>query len=280
MSHILVADSGSTKTDWSLIKDGKTKKKLSTLGINPYFVDEAKATTILNDELKIGKAAQDVSAVYFYGAGVKAPENQKFVQKILKHHFDIKNVEVFTDMLGAARATCGLEKGVTAILGTGSNSCFYDGKKITKQKSSLGYVLGDEGSGTHLGKKVLNYFFYETFDGDLHEAFINKYGNNLPEVLERTYKQPFPNRYLASFTEFLQEHRGHFMVENILEDSFLEFFNANLLKYRESWKYPIHFVGSVAFAFKDVLENIAAHYGLTIGNVAKSPMDGLVRFHK
>lgn len=280
MSHILIADSGSTKTDWSLVKDGKTRKKLITLGINPYFVDETQAVGILDNELKLGKAAKDITAVYFYGAGVKAPENQKLVKSILKNYFNTGTIEVFTDMLGAARSACGLEKGVTAILGTGSNSCYYDGKKVSKQRSSLGYVLGDEGSGTHLGKKVLRYFFYETFDGDLHEAFINKYGSDLPAVLERVYKQPFPNRYLAGFTEFLHEHRGHYMVENILEDSFLEFFNTNLLKYRESWKHPIHFVGSVAFAFKDVLESIAAHYGLTVGNVAKSPMEGLVQYHK
>lgn len=280
MSHILIADSGSTKTDWNLVKDGKTKKKLVTLGINPYFVDESQAIGILDNELKLGKASNDITAVYFYGAGVKASENQKLVKNILKNYFNANEIEVFTDMLGAARATCGSEKGVTAIIGTGSNSCYYDGKKVSKQRSSLGYVLGDEGSGTHLGKKVLRYFFYETFDGDLHEAFVNKYGNDLPAVLERVYKQPFPNRYLAGFTEFLHEHRGHYMVENILEDAFLELFNTNLLKYRESWKHPIHFVGSVAFAFKDVLESIAAHYGLTVGNVAKSPMEGLVRYHK
>ncbi|RYD95581.1 MAG: N-acetylglucosamine kinase [Sphingobacteriales bacterium] len=279
MPYILVADSGSTKTDWSLIKDGKTKK-LSTTGINPYFVSETSGAEILANELKIGKAQHDIAAIHFYSAGVKAPQNKKLIEQILKHHFGIKNIFVHSDMLGAARATCGYEKGVTAILGTGSNSCFFDGNKITKQRASLGYIIGDEGSGTYLGKKVLQYFFYDTFDGDLHEAFINKYGNDLPAVLERIYKQPLPNRYLAGFTEFLQEHRGHYMVENIVEDSFLEFFNANILKYRESWKYPINFVGSVAHTFKDVLENIAAHYGVEIGTIAKSPMEGLVKYHK
>ncbi len=279
MPYILVADSGSTKTDWSLIKEGKTKK-LSTTGINPYFVSETSGAEILANELTIGKALNDIESIHFYSAGVKAPQNKKLIEKILKIHFGIKNIFVHSDMLGAARATCGHEKGVTAILGTGSNSCFFDGHKIAKQRASLGYIIGDEGSGTYLGKKVLQYFFYDTFDGDLHEAFVNKYGNDLPAVLERIYKQPLPNRYLASFTEFLHEHRGHYMIENIIEDSFLEFFNANILKYRESWKYPINFVGSVAQTFKDVLENIAAHYGVTIGTIAKSPMEGLVKYHK
>ncbi|OJV52828.1 MAG: hypothetical protein BGO31_03470 [Bacteroidetes bacterium 43-16] len=279
MPHILVADSGSTKTDWSLIKDDKTKK-LSTTGVNPYFVSETSGAEILANELKIGKALNDIEAIHFYSAGVKAPQNKKLIEQILKNHFGIKNIFVHSDMLGAARATCGHEKGVTAILGTGSNSCFFDGSKIMKQRASLGYIIGDEGSGTYLGKKVLQYFFYDTFDGDLHEAFLNKYGNDLPAVLERIYKQPLPNRYIAGFTEFLHEHRGHYMVENIIEDAFLEFFNANILKYRESWKYPINFVGSVAHTFKDVLENIAAHYGVTIGTIAKSPMQGLVKYHK
>jgi glucosamine kinase len=279
MPTILVADSGSTKTDWMLVKDNKTKK-ISTTGINPYFVTEATGAAILESELNLGKDSKHIDAVHFYSAGVKAPQNKKLLEQILKAHFDIKDIAVYTDMLGAARATCGHEKGVTAILGTGSNSCYFDGKKIAKQKASLGYIVGDEGSGTYLGKKVLQYFFYETFDDDLHEAFVNKYGNDLPAVLERIYKQPLPNRYLASFTEFLNEHRGHYMVENILEDSFLEFFNANILKYRESWKYPINFIGSVAYTFKDILENIGAHFGVTLGTIAKSPMEGLVNYHK
>lgn len=279
MSQILIADSGSTKTDWALIEEGKIAQRICTTGINPYFVSEQQGAAILADELKLERELHELTHIYMYSAGAKAPANKKMLENILKGHFAGTDVSVACDMTGAARSTCHTEKGVVAILGTGSNSCYYDGSKIQKQRASLGYVLGDEGSGTFLGKKVLRYFFYDTFDGDLHEAFVNKYGNNLPEVLDSVYKQPFPNRYLASFTEFLGEHRGHFMIENILEDSFLAFFNANLLKYRESWKYPIHFVGSVAYTFRDVLHNIAEQFGLNIGNIVKSPMDGLVAFH-
>ncbi|RQO32210.1 N-acetylglucosamine kinase [Taibaiella sp. KBW10] len=278
MSHILIADSGSTKTEWCLL-DGKKAKKITTGGINPYFISEEECLSMLKKELKLGKAKDDIADIHFYSAGVKAPQNQKAVSKILKTHFDIKNINVHTDMLGAARATCGSEKGVTAILGTGSNSCYYDGSKISKQHPSLGYILGDEGSGTHMGRKVLQYFFYKTFDGDLHEAFINKYGNDLPGVLEKVYKEPLANRYLAGFTEFLNDHRGHYMIENIIEDTLLEFFTKNLLKYRESWKYPIHFIGSVAYTFKDVLYTVTEQYGLEVGSVMKSPIDGLKEYH-
>lgn len=279
MSFTLIADSGSTKTEWCLL-DEKKAKKLTTGGINPYFITETECLDMLQRELKLGKAKDDISEVYFYSAGVKAPQNQKTMTAILKQHLGIKDVHVHTDMLGASRATCKQEKGVTAILGTGSNSCYYDGSKITKQHPSLGYILGDEGSGTAMGRKVLQHFFYQTFDGDLHEAFINKYGNDLPGVLHKVYKEPLANRYLASFTEFLTDHRGHYMIENIIEDTLLEFFTKNLLKYRESWKYPIHFVGSVAFEFKDVLLSVIDQYGLSVGSIVKSPIDGLKSYHQ
>lgn len=279
MSHILIADSGSTKTEWCLL-DGKKAKKITTGGINPYFISEAECLSMLDKELKLGKAKTAITDIHFYSTGVKAPQNQKAVSKILKAHFDIKNINVHTDILGAARASCGQEKGVTAILGTGSNSCYYDGSKISKQHPSLGYILGDEGSGTSMGRKVIQHFFYKTFDGDLHEAFINKYGNDLPGVLDKVYKEPLANRYLAGFTEFLIDHRGHYMVENIIEDTLLEFFTKNLLKYRESWKFPIHFVGSVAHTFKDALYTISEQYGLEVGSVLKSPIDGLKEYHR
>lgn len=280
MPNVLIADSGSTKTEWNLIKGSKIAKKMVTTGISPYFVDEVSGRVILEAELNLGKDKDLIDEVHFYGTGVKAPESKKLIESILKAHFPTKKINVYTDILGAARATCGNEKGVTAILGTGSNSCYYDGKKISKQKASMGYILGDEGSGTHLGKKVLQHFYYDTFDGDLRDAFIHKYGDDLTVVLDRVYRHPLPNRYVASYAEFLKDHRGHFMVENILEDSFLEFFNANILKYRESWVYPINFIGSIAHTFKDVLKNTADHYGLALGTISKSPMEGLVQFHK
>jgi glucosamine kinase len=280
MSSILIADSGSSKTDWSLIGSNKKTRHFQTPGLNPFFRTEEDCHQLLKGELKIKPEKEDISKIIFYGAGVKTKVEAAFVEKILKKHFGVKKVEAHSDMLGAARATMGEEKGICCILGTGSNSCFYNGKKIMNQNPSLGFIIGDEGSGTYLGKRVLQYFFYNTFDEDLREAFKNKYGDSLSDILNKVYKDPLANRYLASFTQFLIEQRGHYMVENIIEDAFIDFHQRHVLKYRESWKHPIHFIGTVAYEFKDIIYSLHEQYGLDTGNILKSPADGLIKFHK
>jgi N-acetylglucosamine kinase-like BadF-type ATPase len=182
-------------------------------------------------------------------------------------------------MLAAARALCGNKKGIACILGTGSNSCYYNGSKIVRNTPSLGYVLGDEGSGAYLGKKVVQYYLYNTFDEELRALFDAKFITTRDEILENVYKQPLPNRYLASFAIFLAENRGHYMIENIIEDGLNDFFFNHLYKYRESWTLPLHFIGSVAFGFKDVLQELCKSYELELGNVLKTPMQGLTEFH-
>ncbi len=279
MSSILIADSGSSKTDWCLIEKGKKARHFNTGGLNPFIRTEKDCFELLEKDLKIKPAKENIERIVFYGSGVKDKKKAAFIEKILKKHFGVKNVEAHSDMLGAARATCGHEKGLACILGTGSNSAYYNGKKIMSQNPSLGYIIGDEGSGTYLGKKVLQYFFYSTFDEDLKAAFRNKYGDDLSEILQKVYQEPIANSYLASFTEFLMEQRGHFMVENIIEDAFLDFYQRHILKYRESWKYPIHFIGSVAYEFRDVIHSLHDQYGLETGVILKSPKDGLLRFH-
>jgi hypothetical protein len=182
--------------------------------------------------------------------------------------------------MGAAKALCGQEKGVACILGTGSNSCYFNGKKIVKNSPGLGYVLGDEGSGSYLGKKVLQHYLYGTFDEDLMHRFGTLYQTSVSEILNTVYKKPFPNRYLAQFTHFLVENRGHYMIENIIEDGFNDFFFNHVYKYRESWTMPIHFVGSVAYGFRDVLKDICNNYELKLGKIIQSPMEGLIQYHQ
>ncbi len=282
MSSILIADSGSTKTDWCLI-DGKGKVRLfQTQGLNPFFRSEQECYRLLSEELKIIPAEENIRKIIFYGAGIKSEMHTNFISKILEHHFTVPatDIEAHSDMLGAARATSGRDKGICCILGTGSNSCYYDGNGIAIQNPSLGYIVGDEGSGAYLGKKVLQYFFYNTFDEDLKEAFIHKYGNNLTEILHGIYKSPLPNRYLASFTQFLIEQRGHFMIENIIEDALIDFYQRHVLKYRESWKYPIHFIGTVAYEFRDIIYSLHEQYGLETGLILKSPTENLVQYHQ
>ncbi len=280
MSSILIADSGSSKTDWSLIGTNKKTRHFQTTGLNPFFRTEEDCYRLLTEELKLKPQKEQIDRIIFYGAGVKNKKQSAFIENILKKHFGIKDVEAHSDMLAAARATSGNDKGVCCILGTGSNSCYYNGKKIMTQNPSLGFIVGDEGSGTYLGKRVLQYFFYKTFDEDLHEAFRNKYGDDLSEILQKVYKDPLANRYLASFTQFLIEQRGHYMVENIIEDAFIDFYQRHVLKYRESWKYPIHFIGTVAYEFRDIIHSLHEQYGLDTGHILKSPVDGLIKYHK
>jgi glucosamine kinase len=221
-----------------------------------------------------------VDEVHFYGTGLSTPANVKLMTKVLKQLFPGASVEVEHDLLAAARALCGRDKGIACILGTGSNSGFYNGKKIMKNSPGLGFILGDEGSGAYLGRKVIQYSLYNTFDEDLAHRFKEQYDTNAAEILDKVYRQSFPSRYLASFAGFLAGNRGHYMVENIIEDGLNDFIVNHIYKYRESWTLPIHFTGGVAYEFKDVLKELLSSYELELGNVHKTPMSGLIAYHK
>lgn len=278
MSIKLIADSGSTKAEWCLL-DGKKKKSFDTQGMSPYFLNGDQIESVVNLELKSKLKGIEPAEIFYYGTGCSNPNNIKTVKKALQKVFPKAAISVNHDLMGAAKALCGDEKGVACILGTGSNSCYYNGKKIIKNSPGLGFILGDEGSGAYLGKKVVQYFLYNTYDPDLMDRFNAKYNTNAVEILEAVYKQPLPNRYLAGFVTFLVENRGHFMIENIIEDGFNEFFFHHVYKYKESWTLPINFIGSVAFGFKDVLKEMCNTYELQLGKVLKNPMEGLVRYH-
>ena len=278
MSIKLICDSGSTKAEWCLL-NGKSKKIVTTQGLSPYFLTTQQIQQIIEKELMPKIKNIIIDEVFFYGTGCSNPENVKSVKKAISLVFSKAKVTVDHDLMGAAKALCGSNKGIACILGTGSNSCFYNGKKIVKNSPGLGYILGDEGSGAYLGKKVIQYFLYKTFDEDLMDRFNAKYATNSVDILNHVYKQPLPNRYLASFVPFLIENRGHYMIENIIEDAFNDFFFNHIYKYRESWQMPINFVGSVAFGFKDVLKEMCNAYELQLGIVIKKPMDGLIKYH-
>ena len=278
MSIKLIADSGATKTTWCLLQNNK-KKILSTQGLSPYFLKTDQIQQIVGAEVQSKLKGIAPDEIFFYGTGCINPGNEKLVKKALSNLFPQSAIQVTHDLMGAAKALCGDQKGVACILGTGSNSCYYNGKKIVKNSPGLGFVLGDEGSGAYMGKKVVQYYLYNTFDPDLMDRFNALFKTNSAEILEAVYKKPLPNRYLASFVQFLVENRGHYMVENIIEDSFNDFFFHHVYKYKESWIMPINFVGSVAFGFKDVLNEMCNSYELQLGKVLKNPMDGLIKYH-
>src|SRR5580658_8625189 len=238
--NVLIADGGSTKCEWCLLYNGK-KKKVDTQGISPYFLDAGGIGQVIRRELLPGLGKASVDVVYFYGTGCMSLDNRRIVQKAIRQAFPGAKVHVTHDLMGAAIALCGSSKGIACNLGTGSFSCYFDGKKMAKNSPGLGYVLGDEGSGAYLGRKVLQYYLYNTFDEDLRARFDAKFTTTPHEILEKVYKGQQPNRYLASFTVFLAENRGHYMIENIIEDGISDFFFNHLYKYRESWLYPISF---------------------------------------
>lgn len=275
----LIADSGATKCEWCLLCNGK-KKIIFTQGISPYFLKQEQIVLLLQNELLPKLKDAVVEQVFYYGTGLSNLNNVKIIKASLKMLFPKAKIEANTDLLGAARALCGHKKGIACILGTGCNSGYFNGKKIAKNSPGLGYVLGDEGSGAYLGKKVVQYYLYNTYDEELMARFTKHFNTNATEILENVYKKPLANRYLASFAIFLAENRGHYMIENIIEDGLNDFFFNHLYKYRESWLLPINFIGSIAFGFKDVLQDLCNTYELELGTVLKKPMQGLVKFHQ
>ena len=280
MSSIqLIADSGATKAEWCLVS-GRRRKTFFTQGISPYFLNTDQIAGLVGRELipQLGKTLP--TEIYYYGTGCANAANALSVKKALKRQFPGSSIQVMHDLEAAARALCGHGKGIACILGTGSNSCYFNGRRIVRNSPGLGYVLGDEGSGAYLGRKVLQYYLYGTFDEELKGRFDLTYTTNKTEILENVYKKPLPNRYLAGFARFLADNRGHYMVENIIEDGLNDFFFTHLCKYPEAWKMPVHFVGGVAFGFQDVIRDLCRSYEFEVGRILKNPMEGLVEYHR
>ena len=278
MSIQLIADSGSTKCEWCILNNGE-HKVITTKGISPYFLNKDQIIELLKNELLPTLNNVKIDKLHFYGTGLSNVSNVKTIKLALKGLFPETKINIESDLLGAARALCGTKKGIACILGTGTNSCYYNGNKIVKNSPGLGFILGDEGSGTYLGKKVIQYYLYNTFDEDLMHRFNKQFNISKDSILDSVYKKPLANKYLAGFALFLVENRGHYMVENIIEDGLNDFFFNHLYKYNESWKLPINFVGSIAYGFRDILQELCNTYELELGVVIKSPIDGLIKYH-
>ncbi len=276
---ILIADSGSTKTAWCFLSNGR-KQMLQTQGASPYFLNEDQLVTMLQQELLPGLKKKIPEKIFFYGTGNAARANRAMIKRALRRVFPTAKIEVEHDLTGAARALCGRKKGVVAILGTGYNSGYYNGRKIVRNSPGLGYILGDEGSGAYLGKKVLQYYLYNTFDKELQSKFDKKYHTDAALILDAVYKKPLPNRYIAGYAMFLSENRGHYMIENIIEDGLRDFLSTHIASYPESYQMPIHFTGSVAFGFQDILKELCKAYGWVAGKFMAEPIDGLIAYHK
>ena len=275
---IILADSGSTKTDWCLLEGAQTER-IRTAGMNPYFQSEEEMVQTLQSQLIPAMATtRAVDAVYFYGAGCASEAVNEKVARAIAHFFPV-SIEVQSDLMAAARALCGREAGIACILGTGSNSCAYDGKEITAHVPPMGYILGDEGSGAVLGKLLVGDIVKHQLPVAVEEAFYQETGLTEGAILEKVYRQPFPNRFLASLVPFLKAHIEEPSVCRLVERSFEAFFVRNIAAYQPKAGSEIHFVGSIAYYFQSPLSRMAEAQGLRIGRVLQLPMEGLIQYH-
>lgn len=274
---ILIADSGSTKTDWCLVESGEPVLRFQTRGTNPFFQTEEE----IRKEIETGllPALKDYvpSVVYFYGAGCAFPEKNEMIRRAINQYVPV-SVEVGSDLLAAARALCGDRPGIVCIMGTGSNSCYYNGKEIVKNVSPLGFILGDEGSGAVLGKLLIGDVLKDQLPPALKEQFLAQYELTPALIMDRVYRQPFPNRFLAGFSPFILEHLDEPAIWELVTRSFLAFFTRNVKQY-DYLELPVHLVGSVAWHYQDILKDIASDLGICLGTIAQSPMEGLVRYY-
>lgn len=278
MKKILIADSGSTTTDWIVASRDNVEIRFKTAGINPIYQD---ATSIAEMLLKSFPKYDfnDVERVFFYGAGCIGDDTNKVIINALQTILTNAEIDVNSDLLGAARALCGREAGIACILGTGSNSCYYDGNEILSNIRPLGFILGDEGSGANIGKRIVADALKGLLPKQLSENLLVWCGLKYAEIIDKVYRQPYPNRFLASFARFANENIDNPEIQRIVSESFDDFVTRNLLQYNNIEQLPIHFVGSVAANFSDILKAVLAKRNLKLGKIVQSPIEELARFH-
>ena len=276
---IIVADSGSSKTDWLLSIPGQPNLAFRSAGLNPYFLTEKEITKILQDQLPDMIAyAAEVTEIYFFGAGCSSPDRHEIVSNAISALFPNSYVSVDSDLLASAYATCGHQKGFCCVLGTGSNISFFDGEDIHAGQHGLGYVLGDEGSGTWFGKALITDYLYGNMPDDINEKFKEAYHLDKETVIKKVYQTARANSYLASFSKFLSEIRETEYAQKLLHNGFLEFVETNIKTYPQYSKYKCHFVGSIAYVFADELKAICAANNVHVGKIIRQPINDLLEF--
>lgn len=275
---ILIADSGSTKTNWCAVEHGEVLQQITTKGMNPFFQTEEEMGKELEAALLPQLPDRSLDAVYFYGAGCIF-DKVETVRRTLSGKLPVKgDTEVNTDMLAAARGLCGHQAGIACIMGTGSNSCFYDGSAIVSNVSPLGFILGDEGSGAVLGKLLVGDLLKNQLGTELKEEFLREYRLTPADIIDRVYRRPFPNRFLASLSPFLANHLDLPEVHALVLGSFKAFLRRNVMQY-DYKHHEAHFIGSIAYHYREVLREAAQETGVRTGSILVSPMEGLVRYH-
>jgi glucosamine kinase len=277
----LIADSGSTKTSWRLAKSKNDVQKASTIGYNPHYftTENMEASLKVNLLPQLNVSAEEITEIYFYGAGCSSPTSNKVVEDAFKHIFTNAMIDVDHDLLGAARALCGKNAGIACILGTGSNSCLFDGVDITDNVTSLGFMLGDEGSGASLGRRLVKAYFYRDLPKDISDLFYATYKVDKDAIFHHVYKSALPSRYMAQFSKFLSQNIEHPVIYDLVKAEMNSFVDTQISKYQGINELPIHLLGSVAFYFKAIIETIFNERGYTLGRIIREPIETLVDYH-
>lgn len=276
---ILIADAGSTKTDWKLVENTTTISTIKTIGFNPVLTN----TQLIISELKKSFSKKNINnkiqAIYYYGAGCWNEATCQIVERALIAIFPNARISVTNDLLGAAKSVCGKETGIACILGTGANSCLFDGQKIIDNVSALGYIMGDEGSGAYLGKTLLQSYFYRELPNDLKIKLEQQYPISKQQLIANVYQNKGGNRYLANFATFIIKEKEHPFIQKLIADAFELFVSRQVLKYQNVQDLPIHFIGSIACFLEDILDEVLKRHQLTLGKIIRQPIDGLVDYH-
>lgn len=277
---IIIADGGSTKTNWCLVTEEGKKVYFNTEGYNPYFASTEYILKSLQESLPTDLEKDKITEVNYYGAGCNVPEKNKIVEDAMKAVFTNAKVNIGHDLLAAARALLGNNSGFAAILGTGTNTCLYDGKKITHNIDSGAYILGDEGSGCYIGKKLLTDYLRGYMPEAVRKNFWETYKLTPDDVNDRVYSKPLANRFCASFSKFVYDNNVHIEYSrNLVYTSFKDFFNNLVVHYPDYQKQTFNCIGSVGYNFRNVLEEVVTEYGMVVGNIIRSPIDSLVKYH-
>ena len=275
---MLIADSGASKTDWRVV-NGSVIGQAKTPGLNPYQLSFAEITDILEKELK-PEVAGVVESIFFYGAGCLVPDKKNKIRSALHMAFPEASINVDTDMVGACFAVSGNEASIVCILGTGANSCVFDGQKITTTQPSLGFMLGDEGSGSYLGRKLIQHYYRGIMPLNMRDDFQKMFDLDPDVVLDRIYRRPMAAKYLANFTRVMIDHKDHPYVYDLVLTAFQQFFDHYVLKYPEHAMLPVHFVGSFAYYYNSILRVAAREKNVTLGRIIESPIAGLTLHHQ
>ena len=274
---IAIIDSGSTKADW-IFTDGKINKNLTTVGMNPNFISSDEVLKIIDDGIVKFITVDEVKKIFYFGTGCSSKEQKKKISDALSKLFINAKIEVEHDIMGAVIATCGNDEGIACIIGTGSNSVYYDGKKIHDNNYGLGFILGDEGAGVYLGKKLITHYLYGLLSKKLSDEFTERYKLTRNDVIENVYNNPTANSWLGSFAQFFTDHYEDAWIKNTVKKGFEEFVLLFVKNYPRYKKIPVHFVGSIAFNYSDILKEVAIENNFMIGKIIQKPIEGLTDY--